>query len=175
MILTNGIKERPEAPRRQTRLRHHQDGARLRQAPSARASRTRSLNGVCQLTGHRSCGRARPRRFAPRPGRIPRTSWCRFSFTTESTRDTFELLTATSSARPADPITVKPTGLNTAPAEPRAAGRRRVRAGAQHSVLPQPQRTAHGVLLARAALPARSRPAPSLTRFNPCRCRPRRC
>jgi hypothetical protein len=81
-----------------------------------------TLNGICQLTGaHLQIAQA----LGVNPANIALT----FSFTTESTVDTLELLSAVTLAGPAEPIKVVPTGLTTHQVNPLLPGLADVYAG----------------------------------------------
>jgi pimeloyl-ACP methyl ester carboxylesterase len=75
-----------------------------------------TLNGICQLTAAHLAIAVQALHL--NPANIVLT----FSFTTQSTVDTLELLSATTLAGPAEPIKVLPTGLNTKQVNPALFG-----------------------------------------------------
>ena len=122
VILTNGIKDAaghaavPDADYATILRALATGGAKCPSITDA------TLNGICQLTGaHLQIAQA----LGLNPANIVLT----FSFTTESTTDTLELLSATTLAGPAEPISVHPTGLTTHQVNPLLPGLADVYAG----------------------------------------------
>lgn len=115
VILTNGIKDasgKPAVP--------DADYAAIKAALASGGAKCPSitdptLNGVCQLTGaHLQIAAALAQAIPPLANSLnPANIVLSFSFTTESTVDSLELLTATTLGGPAEPIKLNPTGLNT--------------------------------------------------------------
>ncbi len=106
VILTNGIKDAGgNAAQPDT------DYAGIRAAaladPNCASISDATLNGICRLTAAHLAIAVQGLHLDPA------TIVLTFSFTTESTVDTLELLSATTLAGPAEPLKVNPTGLNT--------------------------------------------------------------
>jgi hypothetical protein len=115
VILTNGITDisgNPAVP--------DSDYAAIRTAalsnPKCPSITDPTLNGICQLTAAHLAIAVQALHL--NPANIVLT----FSFTTESTADTLELLRATTLAHPAEPIKVQPTGLTTHTVNPLLPG-----------------------------------------------------
>jgi pimeloyl-ACP methyl ester carboxylesterase len=112
VILTNGIKDASGNP-----ATADTDYATIQQAlasggPSCPSITDKTLNGVCQLTGAHLL-------LAQALGLNPANIVVTFSFTTESTVDTMELLGATTTPQS---IKANPTGITTAQAHAGLAG-----------------------------------------------------
>src|ERR1700719_78621 len=115
VILTNGITDisgNPAVP--------DSDYAAIRTAvlsdPKCPSITDPTLNAICQLTGAHLAIAVQALHL--NPANIVLT----FSFTTESTADTLELLAATTLAHPAEPIKGQPTGLTTHTVNPLLPG-----------------------------------------------------
>ena len=106
VILTNGIKDASG-----NTAQPDTDYAAIRAAaladPNCASISDPTLNGICRLTAAHLAIAVQGLHLDPT------TIVLTFSFTTESTVDTMELLSATTLAGPAEPIKVNPTGLNT--------------------------------------------------------------
>ncbi len=118
VVLTNGIRSASGAP-----ANADTDFETIKAAlPTCTTITNSTLNGICRLT-------AAQFQIAGAVGVTTANIIQSFSFSTQNTRDTMNILAAQVAGGPARPIVARPTGLTTAQALPGLAGKASVWAG----------------------------------------------
>lgn len=159
VVLTNGIRSASGAA-----AAADTDFETIKAAlPTCTTITNTTLNGICRLTGLHFAIATNPAVLGLSAANIIQT----FSFSTQNTRDTMNIVAAQTAAAPPRPITARPTGLNTRQILAALQGKANVMAG----TLQVPYYLTRGP----AALTASWQGGPSpldansrfLTRFNP--------
>ncbi|MCS6946960.1 MAG: hypothetical protein NZM12_05030 [Steroidobacteraceae bacterium] len=161
VVLTNGIRSTSGAAANAD-TNFEQIKAAL---PTCASITNATLNGICRLVGAHFAIATNPAVLGLNPANIVLT----FSFSTQNTRDTLNIVAQQIGAAPPRPIVARPTGLTTAQALPGLQGKANVFAGTlQIPYYLNRAQPLTGTWLAAGPPPAPlSQTSRALTRFNP--------